>query len=207
MNNFFVGIDLGQSQDYTASSILERMKRNKETIYNVRHLERVRGEPYPSVVNKIVKIVQSKGLKGHTSLVVDQTSVGAPVVDLFKDAGLEPIGVHIHGGDTAAPERGSWRVPKRDLVGVMKVLLQTERLKVASKLKLGPILLQELRDFKVKIDPETAHDSYSAWREKDHDDLVLSTALAAWYGESAMQEEPIRKPRITKRKSQWKRKY
>jgi len=38
-------------------------------------------------------------------------------------------------------------------------------------------------NFRAKIDPATAHDSYSAWREQDHDDLVLSVALACWWGE------------------------
>jgi hypothetical protein len=33
----------------------------------------------------------------------------------------------------------------------------------------------------VKIDPKTAHDSYEHWRESDHDDLVLATALGCWY--------------------------
>jgi hypothetical protein len=28
-----------------------------------------------------------------------------------------------------------------------------------------------------------AHDIYGAWREGAHDDLVLATALACWYGE------------------------
>jgi hypothetical protein len=28
-----------------------------------------------------------------------------------------------------------------------------------------------------------AHDSYGAWREGAHDDLVLAVAVAAWYGE------------------------
>ena len=41
--------------------------------------------------------------------------------------------------------------------------------------------LQEWHD--VQIDPLTAHDSYGAWREKEHDDLVLAVALACWYGE------------------------
>ena len=27
------------------------------------------------------------------------------------------------------------------------------------------------------------HDSYEAWREKDHDDLVLATSLAVWMRE------------------------
>ena len=29
---------------------------------------------------------------------------------------------------------------------------------------------------------ETAHDSYGAWREGQHDDLVLALALALWAG-------------------------
>ena len=43
---------------------------------------------------------------------VDQTGVGAPVIDLFQQEGLEPVGVLIHGGDKASHEGQSWRVPK-----------------------------------------------------------------------------------------------
>ena len=46
-------------------------------------------------------------------------------------------------------------------------------------------MLKELLKFKVKIDPVTAHDSYGAGREGQHDDLVLATALAAWYGKTS----------------------
>ena len=205
MIKFFVGLDLGQSQDYTALSILERLKNGNEYVYHVRHLERIRGTPYPSIVDKTAKIMQSPGLSGCASLVVDQTGVGAPVVDLFEKAGLEPVGVLIHGGDRASNEGKSWRIPKRDLIGVLQVLLQTERLKVAGKLKLGPVLSQEMLNFRVKIDPMTAHDSYSAWREEDHDDLVLSVALAAWWGENGAKEVPIVRPGVVRRRSKWRR--
>jgi hypothetical protein len=179
MVRFFVGLDLGQSQDYTALSILEYVG----GMYYARHLERVRGVAYPNIVNKVTKIMASPVLEDGAFLVVDQTGVGVPVVDLLRQAGLRPIAVSIHGGDKATQDSNNWRVPKRDLVGVLQVLLQTGRLKVASKLKRGPVLQTEMLNFKVKIDPVTAHDSYSAWRESDHDDLVLSVALAAWLGE------------------------
>jgi hypothetical protein len=174
-------------------------------MWDVRHLERIRGAPYPAIVEKTAKIMQSQGLKGYASLVVDQTGVGAPVVDLFGQAGLKPVGVLIHGGDKASHEGDSWRVPKRDLVGVLQVLLQTGRLKVASKLKLGPVLSEEMLNFRVLIDPMTAHDSYSAWREEDHDDLVLSVALAAWYGENGPKPLPIVRIPLLRKKSRWKR--
>jgi hypothetical protein len=186
MTKFFVGVDLGQSLDYTAVSIIERLKSEgakKEYSYHVRHLERVRGVPYPKIVSSVARMVRSPGLQGDSSLVIDQTGCGRPVFDMFRAAGLDPVGVNIHGGDAATHDGRSWRVPKRDLVGVLQVLLQTGRLKVASKLELGPILQQEMLNFKVKIDPATAHDSYSAWREADHDDLVLAVALATWYAE------------------------
>jgi hypothetical protein len=85
------------------------------------------------------------------------------------------------------------------------VLLQTGRLKVASKLKLGPVLSEEMLNFRVLIDPMTAHDSYSAWREEDHDDLVLSVALAAWYGENGPKPLPIVRIPLLRKKSRWKR--
>ena len=89
--------------------------------------------------------------------------LGAPVIDLFQQEGLGPVGVLIHGGDKGSHEGESRRVPKRDLVWALQVFYQTERLKVAGKLKLGPILSQEMLNLRVLIDLMTAHDSYSAW--------------------------------------------
>lgn len=45
---------------------------------------------------------------------------------------------------------------------------------------LSDVLVRELQNFRVKINLETAHDSYAAWREGDHDDLVLAVCLALW---------------------------
>ncbi len=54
--------------------------------------------------------------------------------------------------------------------------------KVAEALPEAPTLIQEVLAFKVKI-TANAHDTYEAWREGVHDDLVLSVAMAAWFGE------------------------
>ena len=48
-------------------------------------------------------------------------------------------------------------MPKRDLVSLMQVLLQTQRLKVAEGLPDAAVLVEELLNFRVKIDPLTAH--------------------------------------------------
>jgi hypothetical protein len=97
--------------------------------------------------------------------------------------------VTIHGGDTVVEDGRCYRVPKRDLIGAAQVLLQNQRLKIASTLVEATTLVKELLNFKVKIDPATAHDSYSAWRENVHDDLVLAVAMACWFGERHREVE------------------
>jgi hypothetical protein len=154
-------------------------------VFQGRHLERLRlGTSYPDVAVHVKQLLDTPPLKGNTQLVVDATGVGRPVVDMLIQQGLEPIAITITGGDQVVFERG-WRVPKRDLVASVQVLLQTSRLKFAAEIPAVPALVQELLAFRVKIDPLTAHDSYGAWREGAHDDLVLAVAVAAWWGQRA----------------------
>lgn len=177
-NLFIAGLDLGQSADYTALAVCERVSLDPSTL-DVRHLERFRlGTPYPDIVAGVTE--RFNALPGKPVLVVDATGVGAAVVDMLHD--LRPVQVVITGGDKATRAGARWRVPKRDLVGITKVLLQERRLRFAEDLPETPILVKELLNFQVKIDPKTAHDSYAVWREGLHDDLVLAVAMAAWWG-------------------------
>ena len=58
----------------------------------------------------------------------------------------------IHGGSTVGRDQSTYKVPKRDLVSVVQVLLQNRLLQVA-KGPLREILVRELLNFKVKINP------------------------------------------------------
>lgn len=171
------------------------------------------GTSYPDVVERVGKLLRAlpgfgtrrSGPVGTWTswdtaprLVVDATGVGRPVVDMLARARLAPIAITIHGGDTVTrADDGGWRVPKRALVTTCQVLLQTERMRFAEQLELLPMLTRELQDFKVRIDPVTAHDSYGAWREGQHDDLVLATAIAAWWAEQEREYEPTFVPPST----------
>jgi hypothetical protein len=173
---FVIGVDLGQASDYTAFAILQE---KTERTYDVRHLERHRQKSYPSLVERLKEIVLRLGER--TLLAVDATGVGRPVVDMIRDAHIdaELQAITITAGDTVVRD-GIWRrVPKRDLVSTVAVLLQTGRLRVARSLTLAPILERELQTFRAKISI-SGNDTYEAWRERDHDDLVLAVALAAW---------------------------
>jgi hypothetical protein len=151
----------------------------------VRHLERFElGTKYTDVVDRVASLVRSEPLRNMPAiLLVDKTGVGAAVLDSFTHARIGTTAITLHGGSsvTRDPQRAGYRVPKRDLITVTQVLLQNGRLKVASGLPEAETLKKELLNFKVKIDPKTAHDSYEHWRENMNDDLVLAVSMAAWF--------------------------
>jgi len=172
--------------------------------YRVRYLKRPNlGTPYPDQVARIIELV--KALGGEIVLVVDATGVGLPVTDMLwahlrkeiegTDIYITRCNVIITGGDSVTRTEGGMRVPKRDLISAPLVLLQNGQLKIAQGLSLRETLVKELVNFRVKINISTAHDSYEAWREGDHDDLVLSVALACWAGERYMTKvESVPRP-------------
>ena len=108
--------------------------------------------------------------------------LGRPVVDLFKKKQLYPKAITITGGYDVIKDNGEYKVPKRDLVTNLQVVFQQEKLKIAEGLPEANTLVQELLNFKVKI-KDNARESFEAWREGIHDDLVLAVALACWWGE------------------------
>jgi hypothetical protein len=191
--HYLVGLDLGQASDYTAWVIVERTERAADRVacYDVRHIDRVRAAPYPKVVEhtrSLVETLRAPNPRPQVDLVVDYTGVGRPVADMIVDAKLdaELRLVIITGGDSETiGDRGERRVPKRNLAGVVQVLLQSGRLHIGTDLPLASILTHELVNFRVRINL-AGHDSYGAgeeWREGSNDDLVLALALASWRGE------------------------
>ncbi len=183
---YIVGLDLGQVHDHSALIVAE----HQDAAYRVRHIQRwPLGTGYPVIVDEVRALVTRVPLAGQGTLLVDHTGCGRPVGDMLRHAGLVLLAVSIHGGDTVTWRGMDYKVPKRDLVSATQVLLQQGRLQIAEALPLTPILTSELQAFRVKIDPLTAHDSYSAWRERDHDDLVLALALACWWGEYSQRRQ------------------
>src|SRR5215211_2381582 len=100
-----------------------------------------------------------------------------------------------HGWGRGLAHTRGFSVPKVDLVGAPLVLMQNDRLHVAESLKLQPTLVKELLNFRRKININTSNATYEAWREGDHDDLVLSLALGTWAGQNLLRtREYVRAP-------------
>jgi hypothetical protein len=180
---FYIGLDLGQKQDYTAIAIVERpdvgpgfqalpyyLRRGPARPpfqLLVRRVQRVSlGTPYPRVVEMVRDIACGQAFAGQCAVVVDGTGVGAPVVDMLRAAGLkcEITAVTITGGDRETG-RGSLNVgvPKRDLISGLQLALEKGELRIARRMKEVGSLVRELMEVR-----------------GEHDDLVIALALACW---------------------------
>jgi hypothetical protein len=121
----------------------------------------------------------------ETFLVVDQTGVGRAVVDMIRRAKVTPQlrPITITGGHAVSPGKDqALHVPKKELVSCLQVLMQSRRFHVVPTLPNADVLVKELQNFKINI-TAAANEVFEAWREGQHDDLVLAVAIAAWTGE------------------------
>ena len=129
-------------------------------------------------------------LEGSAELVADATGVGAAVVDMLRDAGLRFVSVIITAGEEEVRGGGIYRVPKRDLIAATQLLLlQCRKLRIAAALPEAETFAAELRNFRYEV-TRAGRDTYAAWREGDHADLVLAVALAVWAAQKAQPPAP-----------------
>lgn len=209
--SYFLGLDLGQSQDYSVLTVLELhswydgWRHASSFVPQSEHTLRVRdirrfpsGTTYPEVMNRTLALIGELGQR--TTLVVDATGLGAPFVDFIKGSNfrlrsdypsrppqlvrgdsenLAPHGyllpiIITAGGNARAGERGTWNVPKVDLIETLQRMFQNRRLEISSGIPEAPTLRSELlalrRDGNI-FEPCSA---------RIHDDAVMSLALAAW---------------------------
>src|SRR5215208_6223903 len=198
--SYYVGLDLGQSADYTALAVIQRVptydqQTGKHSLaLHLRHLERFALKtPYTDIADFVRALLTGPPFtddirdgfrirKARTELIVDKTGVGVAVTDLLKERRLGFIAVTITGLGQKVNRHGTkeYSVPKQDLVSALEVPFHKGTLKVAKGLEGWPKLREELLNFRRKQNTVTAHISYEHWRESDHDDLVLAAALACW---------------------------
>jgi hypothetical protein len=180
---YFAGLDLGQASEHTALALLAQEYTSGRTGYAVRHLQRWQpGTPYHAIAAEVGRALTARELAG-CHMVIDRTGVGRAAAALFECVACCVQSLVVSAGHaTSCAEDGTLQVPKKELVAVLQVLLQGRRLRVADRLPLAQTLAREMEMFKAAIVPARV-DTDLSWREREHDDLVLAVAVAAWAGE------------------------
>lgn len=205
--SFIAGVDVGQVNDWTAISIVEKVEpipavapgrahhresvnaaAKIETRLDLRHLERIPlGTRYPDQVTHVRELLRRPQLEDVRTF-LDMTGCGRPVFDMFKLAGLRDLSGVMITGATSEPRRMpyGWNVGKAELVNRVQVEMQTGRLRIGRAVEHVDKLVRELREFRVKTSA-SGHMTFNA-REGQNDDLVLSLALAVF---GALRPRPV----------------
>jgi hypothetical protein len=187
-----LGLDLGKVADYSAvvslevhpnPHLLQTTAASPHYFLDFAHRWPLKTD-YGDVVRDVCAMVRHPRVGTYPALAVDETGVGKPVVDMIRAQNppceLQPI--HITTGAHINLVDDSCHVPKHHLVSLIAAVFQQERIEIAR----GPfrdLLVKELRAFESKFKTTTGNVEFAAWRENEHDDLVLAAALAVWWAE------------------------
>ena len=196
---WIVGVDLGQRQDYTAVSAIQhtrtpipdqwqhdkrtgKLRQKVEERFAVRGLRRLPlNMDYTDQAVRIRQLMIDPPLREQADLVMDDTGVGGPVGDLVAAHGqLRAVRVTITAG--AEPMRLAHRkysVPKLTLVSTLDARLNAGELVFAEDLPEREALKDELANFQRHV-TAAGRSTFEA-RSNKHDDIVLSIALALWW--------------------------
>ena len=185
---FCIGVDL--APDFAALCVLERLTitteefrhkgfeapaiiNTKKKIHRLRCLQRL-PSGYPQIIDIVSTLLASlPEAQMKPAVVVNVTHVGKPVAVLMAKAVMAVVAITATKGDAEQRvAQGEFRVPEKDLIGTLSVLLQGDRFRVAPDLPEATALIAELGSF-------NAGDEDS-WQTHN---LCRSVAIAAFWGE------------------------
>jgi hypothetical protein len=172
-------------------------------VYDLVYLKRPKlGTPYDTIAKRVADLIcelepeGSFGELGQVTLSVDGTGVGRAVVDLldaeFKRRGstsksiprvdFRRVSVTGSQGTLKRPTRtdGYWAVPKKDLIFPAVAAFQQGKIRIARGIKDRDALVDELKNYRSKVNIATGNLAFEPWRESQHDDLLFATCLALW---------------------------
>ena len=173
------------------------------SVYDLVYLKRPKlGTPYDTIARRVADLIcelepqGAFGELGQVTLSVDGTGVGRAVVDLldseFKRRGatskavpkvdFRRVSVTGSQGTLKRPTRtdGYWSVPKKDLIFPAVAAFQQGKIRIAKGIKDRDALVNELKNYRSKVNIATGNLAFEPWRESEHDDLLFATCLALW---------------------------
>lgn len=196
------GLDLAESEDFTALALVKVVPRPKPE-YQVVSLERfnarMRGvlnkfgpdseDYWTTVTSFLVARLGHPSVRLDSCLALDATGIGRRVLELLlrspalRNTGVSVWPFQIRARETKRFQRqdGLLQVSRADLLSGARLLMDQGRLRIAAGLSEADTLKREL----LLVRPnERAHEGDGPARTRAHDDLCFAVALASDLGET-----------------------
>jgi len=215
MKEYIFAWDVAKKQDATVFQLYRRtpdvVRGNgfrPDSVFNyldLVHQKKIEGVPYTRQCEAAKELIDTKGLKNNTDLVVDCTGVGEAVVDIMRDNGLDPVPILFTGGNQmrviykddgrrfgfgsgsfSMKRIQEFSVPKVDMIHAAKVAVEQNRIRIVPGIPYRDEFLKELMHFKGKVN-ENGTMVYGNDNEVKHDDFVACFLMACWFAKYSGQ--------------------
>ncbi len=202
IKHLIIGLDIGQKVDRTVLTLLERVQeygydafkgRNEvgKVFYRMSYFERFPLDvPTPQQVDR-VKMIYNRIEKKYDikpTLVIDLGQVGQTHFDEYRQDGVNVYGINfLPDGSKSSQDGRIYGVSKKDLASALGVLTENDRLHIPEDVQERPEIIKQLSRFTWKTTPSGGVTAENL-RDADHDDIVSSLMVAAWYGEHGIRE-------------------
>jgi hypothetical protein len=194
--SLFVGLDIGQSRNFTAMAVLERRwvaATVEEFIrsasrahtgywdYRVIRLERQElGTSYIDIGHWVKDYLDAIVYPVHKHVVMDATGVGSAVRDIFRDLKLKAnlVAVTVTGSNTAGwrPTTQGVSTSRTEVLTKLVTSIEQQLFAIDKKCRNREVLYQELVNLQMSGKPSESSSSGG------QDDLAFALALAVWWG-------------------------
>jgi hypothetical protein len=209
MKTYTVVADLGKRRDRTAFFVWKAKQvstavLNEERLiwaWVVVHLGLFQGVPYHEVVDDLALLMGHPELVRDSDLLVDAQNIGEPVIEMMRAKGLAPIPILTTGGQTVreVKEQAGFvfanrsgrlmplqtyqeiHVPKNDLVGAGRKVVQQKRVTLAQDMFWADKFKEQMRNFRGIQSGRSRATKFEAEDEMVHDDFVWCYLAAAWW--------------------------
>lgn len=191
-------LDLGQSQDPAALSVIEQTRHGSDFIGPCDPRWRlVRLRPWELNTDYGQIISDCLAMKTLNFFLIDATGA-KPFVDWFRREALNknwqtrivPINITTSAMREAAQrEHGYWSVPKAEIVNSLIVMEHKGFLALDREARIVKQLFKQLGTFQMRI-TKSAHQTFGA-RGGHHDDLVMSLGMACWWALRAARSSAL----------------
>lgn len=194
-NEYIMAIDLARVHDKTTALIGKKQKvlRNDGNLYGMLDIvDAVQMErtDYITQAKRFKKILGNTLLSNNTDMLFDITGVGMAVCDIFRDLGMNPLGIMFTSGSQVnvsydTTKSGfktikSINVPKKDLVDATKTGMDQNRIRIAKGIPYEKEIRHQLVHYSHK---ETANKNiiFGNDSEGGFDDFVSALMMMSWF--------------------------
>lgn len=159
---YFAGLDLAKTEDFTVPLIID----SKRRVVKMDRFHRIDWEL------QVARVKTLTDRYNEALTLVDSTGLGEPIFELLCKAGLRVQGYKLTNAS------------KADLINNLAVMLEQGKLTLPRE-DLAPVLIDELESFQYTVTEKGLITSGAPMGQ--HDDTVIALALAAWQ----VRREPI----------------